>query len=99
MGGGPGLGIAAARRVEGVRGLPYVFRDMNEVDQDADLDVAACGFGVDEVELVAGAVRIPTTRRSAPANGDASTAVGGSPPGRSKTPAGILARSSPAVSR
>jgi hypothetical protein len=50
--------------VEGVCGGPDVLRDVDEVEQDVDGDVAAFGFGVDEAELVVGAVKLgcSTTR-------------------------------------
>lgn len=53
---GPGLGLAAAGRVEGMRGRPHVLGDVDEVEQDMNLGASAGGFVVDEVELVAGAV-------------------------------------------
>lgn len=53
---GPGLGLAAADRTEGVRGCPCVLGDVHEVEQDMNVDAAAGGFVLDQVELVAGAV-------------------------------------------
>ncbi|KOV62979.1 hypothetical protein ADL00_23875 [Streptomyces sp. AS58] len=56
--GSPGLCLAAAGGVEGARGGPEILRDVDEdkVEQDVHGDVAAFGFGVDEAELVVGAV-------------------------------------------
>jgi hypothetical protein len=52
----PVLGCRVAGGVQGPCGFPDVFEHVDEVDHDVDGDVAAGGFGADQVELVLGAV-------------------------------------------
>jgi hypothetical protein len=56
VGGDPGFGGRVGVRVEAPGGTPQILQDMDEVDQDVDVGVAAGGFGLDLFELVAGAV-------------------------------------------
>src|SRR6266542_2533643 len=56
VGGDPGFGGRVAVVVEAPGGFPEVFQDVDEVDQDVDRHPAAGGFGLDQLELVAGAV-------------------------------------------
>src|SRR4029453_13194407 len=54
--GDPGFGGRVGVGVETPGGLPQVLQDVDEVDQDLQDDAAACCFGLDQVELVAGGV-------------------------------------------
>ncbi|WP_425824792.1 hypothetical protein [Streptomyces fractus] len=56
VGGDPVLGGRVTRSVEAPARRPQIFEDVNDIDDDVHVDVAETGFGLDQVELMLGAV-------------------------------------------